>query len=626
MDPIRDRSVDDAAPRPAHHRRRVHLRRDLREALASHRVAAVMAGTVLVVALIATVGVSAGPGSADALTSARGGPSSAITAAAAATASNDRTGHHRHATANLASLAATAGLFSTALGYTGNVDALYALGSKLPKATSAPEAAPPSLANQPPLKPHEVFGFAPYWTLGQSGSFDVQGISTLAYFSIAVNPDGSLNQSGPGWNGYESQALSNLVTRGHQAGDKVVLTVNNFSESQLDQLTHSATAPATLAAALVAAVSAKNLDGVNLDFEGQGSADEAGLVHLVAVVSTALKAANPHYQVTMDTYASSAAGTTGWYDLPALSPYVDAFFIMEYSPNLAGNPSATSPLTSGLFSDLTTIEEYTAMLPPSKVILGLPYFGIDWPTSDGTLTATATGPATDVSLGTIQSSGHPVYWDPVTQSAWTSYQVGSQWHETFFEDPASLYAAAQLAQAHNLAGVGIWALGMDADQSADLAALSGFAPATKTGPAGPAVTSQSPTPGAPAAPAAPNPTPTTVAPVAPTTTTTSPPPTTTTTTTTPPPTTTTTTQVLATGVWNGKAVQLHEITLASAPTVSGPAAGQLTQFAAANPAVTCLMNTGPLYVWAVPGAPGEFLLRATTPGDCTTADFEFTAS
>src|SRR6202044_3064811 len=110
---------------------------------------------------------------------------------------------------------------------------------KLLPATAPPAPAPTTLANAAPLRPHEVFGFAPYWTLPQSAGFNVSGISTLAYFSIGVNPDGTLAESGAGWNGYESQALANLVSRGHAAGDRVVLTVNNFDQGQLDALTSS---------------------------------------------------------------------------------------------------------------------------------------------------------------------------------------------------------------------------------------------------------------------------------------------------------------------------------------------------------------------------------------------------
>jgi len=66
------------------------------------------------------------------------------------------------------------------------------------------------LADAPPLQPHEIFGFAPYWTLNQSANFDVSGMTTLAYFSVGVNPDGSLDESDSGWAGYQSQALATL--------------------------------------------------------------------------------------------------------------------------------------------------------------------------------------------------------------------------------------------------------------------------------------------------------------------------------------------------------------------------------------------------------------------------------
>ena len=50
-------------------------------------------------------------------------------------------------------------------------------------------------------------------------------LTTLAYFSVDANANGTLDQSGPGWSGYESQDLVNLVDRSHAAGDRVVLTV-----------------------------------------------------------------------------------------------------------------------------------------------------------------------------------------------------------------------------------------------------------------------------------------------------------------------------------------------------------------------------------------------------------------
>ena len=363
----------------------------------------------------------------------------------------------------------------------------------LPVATTPPAPAPPSLVDAPPLRPHEVFGFAPYWTLPLSSGFGVHQLTTIAYFSVGVNQDGTLNESGPGWGGYESQAFANLVTRAHGAGDRVVLTVNNFDQGELNALTSSPTAPSTLATALIGAIQAKNLDGVNLDLEGKGSGDQAGLTNLVTVVSAALHRADPDYQLTMDTYASSAGDPNGFYDIRALAPAVNAFFVMAYQLNLGSSTSSLSSLTSTMFSDKTAIDQYTAAVSPAKVILGLPFFGIDWPTSDGTLSATATGPATTVPYAQIISSGHPIYWDAATETGWTSYEVGTQWHETFFEVPSSLYDAAQLAASSGLGGTGSWALGMEGDDPSMLSALGGLSPPVKDVATGPLTTTSSST-------------------------------------------------------------------------------------------------------------------------------------
>jgi hypothetical protein len=463
----------------------------------------------------------------------------------------------------------------------------------------------------------------------------VSKLSTIAYFSIDVNPDGSLDESGPGWTGFQSQDLSELITRAHAAGDRVVLTVTCFDQGALNALTSSSSAPSTLSTALISAIKSKNLDGVNLDFEGSGSADQAGLTNLVTQVSEAIHAANPHYQVTMDTYASSAGDTGGFYDVRALATAVDGFFVMEYQLNLQSNGSAESPLTSSMFSDQKAINQYLAAVPASKVILGLPYFGIDWPTTDGTLTAQAAGPATQLAVSQVTSSGHPVYWDATTSTAWTSYEVGTQWHETFFEDATSLYDAAQLASTDNLAGVGIWALGMDGNNPDMLSALLGFSPAVKDGAVGPSSTTSSgatpsttnsSTTSTTASPSTNPPTTTqTTGPAAAadtsTTTSTSTPSSSTTTTVTPG---TASAQDVYTGIWNGQTVVLKAWT-GAAPAV-GALVGQLTGFATTDPAATCLAAEPSLNVDPLAGVSGQYLVVATEPSDCANATFTFSVA
>jgi spore germination protein len=497
---------------------------------------------------------------------------------------------------------------------------LASLGGKavvLPAATAPPAPAPAALIAAPPIAAHEDFAFAPYWTLPQSGGFNLAGLTTLAYFSIGVNPDGSLDESGSGWNGYESQALTDLITRAHAAGERVVLTVNDFDQGSLDALTSSPTAPATLAAALKSALQAKNLDGVNFDFEGDGSADQAGLTRLIGLVSYGLRATDPHWQVTMDTYASSAGDPGGFYNIPALANSVDAFFVMAYELNLQGTPTPASPLTSGQFSDLTTLQQYTAAVPASKVILGMGFFGIDWPTSDGTMQATATGGATDIADSQVQSSGDPPYWDPVTDTGWTSYLVGTQWHESYWENPYGLYLVSVLAAQYGIRGVGIWALGMEDNDAQMIAALDGQAPAGGPGGAGPQATAPTSTTTAPTTPPAPP------AGGGTTTTTGAGGPGTTTSTSGPPVTTTTAPPPFITGTANGQTQTLTAVP--TAPAVIGLQLGTLTNFATNEPAYACLVG-GPPLAYFLSADASEYVVEASTtasPPDCMNQVFTF---
>jgi hypothetical protein len=498
----------------------------------------------------------------------------------------------------------------------------------LAPATAAPTAAPATLTDTPPLAAREDFAFAPYWTLAQSPLFDITGLSTIAYFSIGVNGDGTLDESGPGWDGFQSQDLADLITRAHAAGERVVLTVNDFGQGSLDSLTSSPTAPATLSGVLIPLLQAKSLDGVNFDFEGEGSGDQAGLTNLITSVASSLRAVDPHWQITMDTYASSAGDPGGFYDIPALGQVVDAFFVMDYELNLSGTASSASPLTSGMFSTQTTLAQYDAVVPASKVIIGTPFFGIDWPTDNGTMAAGATGGAADIADSQAQGNG-PEYWDPVTDTAWTSYQVGGQWHESYYEGENGLYDVSQMVTQNGARGVGIWALGMESDGAQMIAALDGISPGTPPG-TGPQSTSSSavaqaaaPAPAPAASAAAPSgggsspsvaATPRTTTPAAatssapaaqPASSSAAPAP------------TTTTTVASITGVYDGATVDLTPI--ASSSVLGVVPAGTLTDFQSNVAAYSCLDGAALDVYDNVNGTP---VAEAVTPTDCIAQDFQ----
>ena len=478
----------------------------------------------------------------------------------------------------------------------------------LPAATTTPAPAPPSLAGAPVLKSHELFGFAPYWTLPQASGFDVSNFTTLAYFSVDINGDGSIDRSGSGWVGYESQDLAQLITRAHEAGDRVVLTTTCFDGPTLNALTSNPAAPATLASSLVGLLGAKNLDGVNFDFEGQGSQDQGGLDRFVSQVSTALKGADPQWQVTMDTYASAAGDPSGFYDIAGLAQSVDAFFVMAYDMHDPSTPSPTAALTGPGFTDVAALREYTAVVPASKVILGVPYYGYDWATTGPAQGDPATSGPTPVSYAQIVAGAHPVYWDPVTQTPWTSYQVGTQWHQTWFDDATSLALKAQMADSYHIAGLGVWALGMDGNDPSMIAALLGNAPVVKNFQPSPGSAAQSQPPAA-SGTSQPGSTATT----------------TTTTTTTTTPTTTTTTSPAGysySGTWQQETVTLNLLAPDMEPIFKVQPVGQLTVFSTNDPAYSCLQSGPPLAVYPASGVSGVYIVQASTPQDCAQGIWE----
>ncbi|HEX7491100.1 MAG TPA: glycosyl hydrolase family 18 protein [Candidatus Limnocylindrales bacterium] len=322
----------------------------------------------------------------------------------------------------------------------------------------------------------EVYGFLPYWTIGSSINYDV--ISTIAYFGIDLNTDGSLNKTGNGWNGWTSSGLTTVINAAHAKHVRVVLTIEAFAwtgsggGAAMTTLLSSAANRTNAVKQIAAAVRDRGVDGVNLDFEPIASGQSANYVTFVRQLRAQLDSIHAGYELTF-----CGTGRTTSYDVTNLlaAGAADNVFIMGYDLRDGGSAYAAShdPLTSPRVFDLTdSVDQYRALAPASKILLGLPYYGIAYSTPDTTIystnrSGTTYGDATWVPYYTAAALAltNLKQYDSVEESAWVSYYgtyggVGT-WRELYYNDARALAARYERINYWGLGGVGIWVLGYD---------------------------------------------------------------------------------------------------------------------------------------------------------------------
>jgi spore germination protein YaaH len=337
----------------------------------------------------------------------------------------------------------------------------------------------------------EVFGFLPYWELSDSSTtLDYAKISTIAYFGVGASATGTFENT-PGYTGWTSAALTNVINAAHQNRTRVVLTVQSFAWSaggvtKQKALLGSSTARVTLAKNIAKAIRDRGVDGVNLDFEPIVSGYDDEFVLLVKRVRTELDAVAKGYQLTFDT-----TGYIGNYPLEAATAAgaADAIFVMGYDYRSAGSSPVGSiaPIAGPAYDITDTVLAYTARVPASKVILGVPYYGRAWSTDTDLLHATNTsgtkyGASTTVVYGTgigvLQANGKR--YDTGEGVAWTAYQLENcsstygcvtGWRQLYLDDATALRAKYDIVNRYGLRGAGIWALGYDGARPELYAAL-----------------------------------------------------------------------------------------------------------------------------------------------------------
>lgn len=307
-----------------------------------------------------------------------------------------------------------------------------------------------------------VFGYHPYWIGSAWQNYKWDLLSDLCYFAYEVDPASGNAIDIHGF-------LSDPVIDTALAHDiKVHLCVTLFS-GHVEFFTNQ-TSQQQLISNLISLVIQRGIQGINIDFEAVPSSQQQGLTAFIQSLSKQLHSAVPGAELSI---AAPAVNWNNTFDLLNISPWLDLVMIMAYDyywsgSDLAGPVSGFWPLTSSFnYSVNRSLTYYQSQgVDPQKLLLGLPYYGREWPVTSNTLPAQTAGSGVSLTYKQIRNgSGNHykpsnLYWDWRSYNPYYSYANGS-WRQCFFDDTRSLGVKYNLVNRRNIAGIGIWALGYD---------------------------------------------------------------------------------------------------------------------------------------------------------------------
>ncbi|MBU2506688.1 MAG: T9SS type A sorting domain-containing protein [Bacteroidetes bacterium] len=309
-----------------------------------------------------------------------------------------------------------------------------------------------------------VFGYLPDWEYGEDMhqfiKYDL--ITHIACFDFHVNSDGRINNPNY-W------PWTDVINKAHSFGVKVILCATNFNPDSIRTIISNLDSRSNFFEQAKSKIEEFELDGINIDFENLYDNDEGKPINsFMSGLAEFIHAELPGKEVSFAAPPINWNNDWNFYDLVKNCDYV---FVMAYDFNgswsAASGPSA--PLTGGLFNLTSALNvDYADVIKafPSKLILGIPYYGSHWITKSSEARSEVIEFIDSPRFKDTQPSAnlHGILWDNLSQTPWFRSQ-DSVWNQTWFDNEVSIGLKYDVAISKNLKGVGMWALGYDGNRN-----------------------------------------------------------------------------------------------------------------------------------------------------------------
>ena len=336
----------------------------------------------------------------------------------------------------------------------------------------------PRVAGIHPLT-HEVYGYLPYWRLdsGTAGRLDYRLVSTIAFFGLGIKASGALDTDWVGYREYVGEDAAAVTNAAHDQGVAVVPTFQLFDSAdgypKMSAFLASTAAQDRFIDEAIDLMIERRADGAGLDFEPIRplNARADAYVAFVARFRAAMQTRMPGSTLVNATSAGAIQTI-----VEGLVPHVDRQMIMTYNYRWSGSKitGAIAPLDHATRNVKIHIAKMLQWAPRGSILMGVPYYGYDWPVTSTVPNAAVQSDKTK--YGAVKSityrsarqflSDHPTVtrrYDALEGSGFYTYWDSTKktYRQAYFEEERSLAAKYDYVIATRLAGIGIWTLDND---------------------------------------------------------------------------------------------------------------------------------------------------------------------
>lgn len=278
-------------------------------------------------------------------------------------------------------------------------------------------------------------------------------LTYLSIFSYQATEDGNLTA-------IDDAKWIQLARQNSVAPIMVITNIRatgGFSSDIAHELLNNADVQKALIDNVVSIMQQKNYYGLNIDFEYIYPYDRQSYNAFLRTITARM---NELGYIVLTAVAPKLSGDqTGLlyeaHDYPVHGEIVNKVILMTYEWGyLSGPPQAVAPL-----NQVRRVVEYAvSVIPPDKILLGIPNYGYDWtlPYVRGTRAQTFSN--TEAVNRAFRNRAE-IRYDPMAKSPYYNYyDADKKQHIVWFEDARSIRDKLQLVNEFKLAGVSYWTI------------------------------------------------------------------------------------------------------------------------------------------------------------------------